>query len=304
MTVLQCCNLARSALLVLAAGLTAAALPAGAAAVPRVIVLGFDGMDHALVERLIAEGRLPNLARLAREGRFAPLGTSVPPLSPVAWSDFITGMDAGGHGIFDFIHRDPRTMIPYLSTSRTEVEDTPFKFGKYQICPLAKTELLRYGKPFWEVLEERGVETTVLRIPANFPPSGAASRELSGMGTPDILGTYGTFAFYTSKLFAFAGEEVSGGEVFEVDAFDNVVEADLYGPANCWLVDGAKLKAPFTVYIDPVEPAARLVVGEEERILQVGEWSDWVPVEFETVWFDPGGPLHAMARFYLKAVRP
>ncbi|MEE8561509.1 MAG: alkaline phosphatase family protein, partial [Gemmatimonadota bacterium] len=53
----------------------------------RVIVLGFDGMDHALTSRLISEGRLPNLARLAESGSFAPLETSIPPQSPVAWSD-------------------------------------------------------------------------------------------------------------------------------------------------------------------------------------------------------------------------
>ncbi|MEE9576758.1 MAG: alkaline phosphatase family protein, partial [Gemmatimonadota bacterium] len=62
---------------------------------PRVIVLGFDGMDYGLTSRLISEGRLPNLARLAESGSFAPLETSIPPQSPVAWSDFITGMDAG-----------------------------------------------------------------------------------------------------------------------------------------------------------------------------------------------------------------
>ena len=78
----------------------------------RVIVLGFDGMDYALTKEMIARGRLPHLARLAAQGTFQPLGTSTPPQSPVAWSNFITGMDAGGHGIFDFIHRDPPKTQP------------------------------------------------------------------------------------------------------------------------------------------------------------------------------------------------
>ena len=63
-------------------------------------------------------------------------------------------------------------------------------------------ELLRHGEPFWELLEQHGIDTTIVRMPANFPPSGQATRELSGMGTPDLLGTYGTFSFYTSGLFA------------------------------------------------------------------------------------------------------
>jgi hypothetical protein len=76
----------------------------------KVIVLGFDGLDHALTEQMINAGRLPGFARLANSGGFAPLGTTVPPQSPVAWSTFITGLDPGGHGIFDFVHRDPVTM--------------------------------------------------------------------------------------------------------------------------------------------------------------------------------------------------
>ena len=56
---------------------------------------------------------MPNFARLAARGSFAPLGTTIPPQSPVAWSTFITGLDPGGHGIFDFIHRDPETLTPY-----------------------------------------------------------------------------------------------------------------------------------------------------------------------------------------------
>ena len=93
--------------------------PGGAEAADdrRVIVVGIDGMDWGLTEQMMAAGELPNFSKLARQGSGGPLGTSVPPLSPVAWSDFITGMDAGGHGIFDFIHRHPDTMAPYLSTS-------------------------------------------------------------------------------------------------------------------------------------------------------------------------------------------
>src|SRR3954462_10516219 len=86
----------------------------------RVIVLGFDGLDYNLTRDLMARGRLPNFSRVATRGAFGPLGTSIPPQSPVAWSSFITGLDPGGHGIFDFVHRDPKTLEPLLSTTRTE----------------------------------------------------------------------------------------------------------------------------------------------------------------------------------------
>jgi predicted AlkP superfamily phosphohydrolase/phosphomutase len=81
---------------------------------PGVFVVGVDGLDPVILERMIDAGEMPTFARLRAEGSFQTLGTSVPPQSPVAWSNFVTGMNPGGHGIFDFIHRDPAT---YQSTS-------------------------------------------------------------------------------------------------------------------------------------------------------------------------------------------
>ncbi|MBS3744811.1 MAG: alkaline phosphatase family protein, partial [Wenzhouxiangellaceae bacterium] len=66
----------------------------------RVVILGFDGMDPVLAQRWMDEGKLPNFKRVAESGHFQPLGTSNPPQSPVAWSDFATGEHAGAHGIF------------------------------------------------------------------------------------------------------------------------------------------------------------------------------------------------------------
>jgi predicted AlkP superfamily phosphohydrolase/phosphomutase len=267
----------------------------------KVIVLGFDGMDYGLTRQLLEEGRLPNFARLEATGGFTPLGTSIPPQSPVAWSNFITGTDSGGHGIFDFIHRDPATMFPYLSTTRTEGSSETLKLGKWQI-PISggKVELLRRGEPFWEKLERRGVETTVIRMPANFPPSGTATREISGMGTPDILGTYGTFSFFTTNPESY-GDNVSGGHVYRATLRDGMFEGTLNGPDNPFLVEPTKVESAFTVYVDPVDEAVMLVVGDQERVLTRGEWTEWLPLEFPLVVTQK---LHGMARFYLKAVRP
>ncbi len=272
----------------------------------KVVVLGIDGMDYSLTKQFMDAGIMPNFSRLAAQGHFSSLETSVPPLSPVAWSNFITGMDSGGHGIFDFLHRDPDTIIPYLSTSRAENEEPTSLWGCWQIPGAGSVEQLRRGTPFWEVLERHGVETTIVRMPANFPPSGTASRELSGMGTPDLVGTYGTFSFYTSELFAFGGQDVTGGEVYEAWPEDGVVQATLYGPPNPFVSDhdgcrGEKLTLDFSVYLDPEEDVAKLVVGDEERVLKVGEWGGWLPVELEMI---PTQTVRGMTRFYLRQVRP
>lgn len=266
--------------LVLAAGLLLGSCGRAGGNGRNVIILGFDGMDWGLTRQMMDDGQMPNFARMAAEGVGQPLGTSVPPLSPVAWSDFVTGLDSGGHGIFDFLHRDPATRIPFLSTS----EQLPD--GSY--------ELLRHGTPFWEVLEEAGIETTILRMPANFPPSGSATRELSGMGTPDIHGTPGQFYYYTTE---FDTRDINGGEIHQLRFFNQKAEGKLFGPE----VDGKKVTVPFDLYVDVEEPVAKLVVGEEERILGVAEWSDWLPVSFPV----PGVvDLQAAARFYIMELDP
>ena len=64
-----------------------------------------------------------------QQGSFRRLTTSIPPQSPVAWSNLITGMNAGGHGIFDFIHRDPKNFQLYFSTSKVEGPTHSFQIG-------------------------------------------------------------------------------------------------------------------------------------------------------------------------------
>jgi predicted AlkP superfamily phosphohydrolase/phosphomutase len=268
----------------------------------RVVVLGFDGLDHGLTAELMARGRMPHFARLAAQGTFGPLETSIPPQSPVAWSTFITGLDPGGHGIYDFVHRDPRTMTPYLSTTRVVPEGRAIPIGPWRL-PLSggSIEQRRRGRPFWEVLERHGVQTTIIRMPANFPPSGTATRELSGMGTPDVLGTYGTFSLYTSEPFAFRGRTVEGGVVQRVVVEGGVVRAAIEGPLNPLRVSREPVRAPFTAYVDASAQYVKLVVGAEERLLAAGEWSDWVPVVFRLA---PGQTLRAQCRFYVKAIVP
>jgi predicted AlkP superfamily phosphohydrolase/phosphomutase len=112
--------------------LIAAAAVAGTllAATPpsRVVVLAFDGVDGGLVEGMIASGRLPNLAALAARGGYTPLTPPVPPQTPVSWTSFATGLDPGGHQIFDFLKRDPADMTPTFAVA--EEKEVPFLLGK------------------------------------------------------------------------------------------------------------------------------------------------------------------------------
>jgi predicted AlkP superfamily phosphohydrolase/phosphomutase len=269
----------------------------------KLIVLGIDGFDAQLAERWVADGRLPNLGKLMSEGRYMRLGTSNPPQSPVAWSDFITGHDSDEHGIYDFVHRDPADRSPYLSTSRT---DPPrmFTVGSYEI-PLGGggVELLRKGKPFWEVLGERGIPSTVFQVPANYPPSEAEhNRSVSGMGTPDLLGTYGTFHAFTDDR-ALAKKSVAGGRLYFLDFEDGVrAQASLHGPPNPFSTSHAALEVPVEVVIDRQHRDALVRIGERSHMLKEGEWTEWIPVSFEAGTFAPAMP--GMVRALLASVSP
>jgi len=286
----------------IAAGLLAAGLSSLAqdGNKPKVVVLGFDGMDPRIAQKLLEEGRMPNFQRLSEKGTFSRLETGIPPQSPVAWSNVITGCNPGAHGIYDFMGREPDTYMPYLSTTVTQEPDKTIKLGKW-VIPLTsgKVSLLRGGTAFWEVLEDYDIPTVMLRIPSNFPPSGKKTRSISGMGTPDILGTYGTFSFFTTKPYVIT--DMTGGRVYIVSSFDNKVEAKIKGPVNTFLADRPDAEIPFTAYLDPDYRAAKIVVQDEEVLLSEGEWSDWVTLKFKLM---PFASAQGIVRFYLKSVKP
>ena len=83
----------------------------------KVVVLGFDGADHKLVSRFLSEGKLPNLANLARQGGFSPLRPTIPAQTPVSWSTFSTGLSPGRTQIFDFLKRNPKTYRPEFAVA-------------------------------------------------------------------------------------------------------------------------------------------------------------------------------------------
>src|SRR6266852_380147 len=75
---------------------------------------------------MLERGELPNLARIRHSGSYSRLRTTYPAQTPVAWSSFATGTNPGGHGIFDFISRDPATYLPDAALSRFERPKSAF----------------------------------------------------------------------------------------------------------------------------------------------------------------------------------
>ena len=287
---------------------------------PGVFVLGVDGMDPLILRRLIDEGKTPHLAALALVGSFEELGTSNPPQSPVAWSNFVTGMDPGGHGIYDFLHRDPKTYLP-ISSATAAVNDpgTFVQVGGYTLPVIAGDAILnnRTGTPWWDVLYSAGVDVEVYRIPGNYPVPASDAKTLAGMGTVDMRGGYGVYTWYTDKApVATAGHDIKGDvqlvtvEDFDLDGIGDTVKGTLKGAPDLFhLAPGALpgesdyLTASVTVAIDAEAPVALITVGDAQAVVAQGEWTPWMPVTFDAL---PAGAmaLAGTVRFYAKELRP
>ncbi len=278
-----------------------------AAGAKKAIILGMDGLDYGLFKGWLEAGRFPAFRKVfAGGGDFRPLLSSIPPQSPVAWSNFITGTNPGGHGIYDFMARDLKAENPYqfiiFSATETTAAKHTLRIGK-TILPLSGGTVrnMRGGKAFWQALEERGIPATVLRMPSNYPPSPTRQRTLSGMNTPDIRGTYNTFNYYTNEPAQVTEEAGGGGRVHEVYVIDNRVEGKIPGPNNSFRVDSPEAEIDFKVFIDPVNPAAKIVFQGQEFILKEKEWSGWKRLSFGLF---PTQSVGGICLFYLKEVRP
>ena len=137
----------------------------------RVVILGLDGMDPGLVTKYMREGRMPNFSKLAEQGVFRPLDTSVPSMSPVAWSTFATGVDASSHGIYDFLTRDPCSYAPILSSTDNVNANRQLNIWRYEV-PLCKArmKMLQKSQHFWKLIGEKNIFSIIQRVPITFPP--------------------------------------------------------------------------------------------------------------------------------------
>jgi len=297
---------------------TSAASDADAPAKPGAFVLGIDGMDPVILQRLMDEGKMPEFKKLAAEGTFQSLGTANPPQSPVAWSTFATGMDPGGHGIFDFVHRDPATYRPIASATPPPNEEVPGSLNLFgYILPLGGETVgnNRSGKPYWDYLHEIGVDTQVYRIPGNYPVPASEALTLSGMGTVDMRGEYGKYTWYTDDAFTKPKDNKADLELVTVDDEDldgkpDTVHTKLRGPPDIFHLEPGQLPGKndylvtdLTVHVDPEQDVLWIRVGGSEAIVREGEFTDWMHVSFDAL---PMGmlPLQGIVRFYAKEVRP
>lgn len=248
--------------------------------VRRFISVGLDGQDPRITERLMAEGKLPNLSKLAAQGCYHRIRTTYPSMTPVAWSSYSTGVNPGKHNIFDFLDRDRKTYLPVLSSAEIGSVDKFLRLGKWKI-PLRRPEirLMRKSRPFWSILGEYRIWSTVLRVPITFPPDRFYGAELSAMSVPDLLGTQGTFLLFTTRRsdarFKEGGQrmELSGGP----DRFSTVIR----GPENAFRAGDPPLEIPMEIVLDRAAGRARVRIDGGEHALTPNQLTGWITLTFK-----------------------
>jgi predicted AlkP superfamily phosphohydrolase/phosphomutase len=262
------------------------------ARIKRLIVVGLDGQDPKLTDRFMQEGLLPNFDRLARMGCYRRLRTTFPSLSPVAWSSFSTGTNPGRHNIFDFLDRDRQTYLPLLSSTRVGKVPRFLKLGRYRL-PLGKPSLrlLRRSKPFWTILGEHRVWSTILRVPITFPPDNFYGAELSAMSAPDLLGSQGTFLLYTTRPSS--GRFKEGGIRVPVALEGDRIVATVQGPENTFLEGSPPLEIAMRVSLDRARRLVHVDLGDAHVDLTPGQLSDWVRLRFRAL---PGIDVTGLSR--------
>jgi predicted AlkP superfamily phosphohydrolase/phosphomutase len=268
------------------------------AKIKKLIFLGLDGLDPSLAERYMAEGKLPNLSRLREMGGFHRLRTTFPPLSPVAWSTFATGVNPARHNMFDFLNRNLRSYLPELSSSRVREPERVLSIGKYRI-PLSRplVEMHRKSRTFWQILGRHQIASTILRVPITFPPEKFNGRMLSAMCTPDLLGTQGTFALYTTRT---AGEFLDGGNRFHLDPRDGLYHGEIAGPDNRMEAGAGQMTIPFTLRKRGPASVTLRISGERYE-LSLGEYTPWVTLTFKASF---GIAVTGIVRFLLTEIEP
>ena len=270
----------------------------------RVVILGLDGMDPGLTTKFMRDGRMPHFEKLANHGVFRPLDTSVPSMSPVAWSTFATGTDASQHCIYDFLTRDPCTYAPMLSSTDIVSAKRVLNIGRYMV-PLGKArmKLLQKSQHFWKLLGEKNIFSIIQRVPITFPPVPFKNGMLlSGMCVPDLRGTQGTFSFFSTETNDGEAKFV-GGEQTVLRRTGNSIRSRIVGPDHTMLRSGGRMTLPFTLEIAPDGESAEITIEsvEEPVTLKVGEYSDWVELAFSA---GLGIKVRGIVKLYLISTTP
>lgn len=225
------------------------------------IVVGFDAFDPSIFEDLYNQGKMPNLGRYVDNGSYARLQIANPAQSEVSWTSLATGLNPGGHGIFDFVHRNPSTYALHVSMLPTTKKLMGVQFMRAHNAPT-----------LFDAAVQQGYPATSLWWPVTFPARFESPvRTLPGLGTPDILGRLGA-GIYFSPITGLADEAFKTNIELLQDIGEGRYRGLLPGPSR---KKGAELR-PATLQMEldlGDKNHAHLKLDKQNMELTKGIWS-------------------------------
>jgi predicted AlkP superfamily phosphohydrolase/phosphomutase len=251
----------------------------------RTIIVGFDSFDPGVFESLQQAGKTPNLAKYVERGGYSPLEVCSPPQTEVSWTSIATGVDPGSHGIFDFVHRDPQTYLPYVSLLPTKQS----MVGEQFVPPYTT-------KTLFHEAADMGFPSTALWWPALFPARPEIPvATIPGLGTPDIRGQLGVGTYLTTEPHELKKTKVIALKPQAKNRFG----ADLEGP-QVKTKEGMR-PAVLALGLEVLdETSAVLTIGDQKLRLSIGEWSPIFEVKFKAGF---AFTVHAITQAILTEVK-
>lgn len=152
----------------------------------KLLVIGLDGATWEVINPLLEQGKLPNLARLMKDGSHGHLKSTIPPFSPPAWASFMTGMNPGKHGIFGFVNFNPQS---YSQIDSRLVTSSPL-----------------VGRTIFDILSQFDYRLAVISVPITYPAWPINGFMVSGEPCPDNPKSFvypETFADSLNRRYAF-----------------------------------------------------------------------------------------------------
>jgi len=129
----------------------------------RVLVIGLDGATFDVLNPIMEQGLMPHLKYLVSTGASGILNSTKPPITPAAWTTFMTGIGPGRHGVIDFERYDPSTNELKFN-NRLEIKE----------------------KTIWQILSEKKFLVGSIHLPMTYPPQQVNGFMVSGFETPSI----------------------------------------------------------------------------------------------------------------------
>lgn len=214
----------------------------------KVIIIGWDGATFDIINPLVAAGRLPNVAYLMKNGVWGRMESTIPPLTPTAWTSLITGVNPGKHAIFDAMLYSPGARkMSFVNAS------------------------MRKSKPVWSILSEAGRKVGVLNVPVTYPPDEVDGFVIPGMFTPegadnftypgglkdDLMRTFGHY-FIECNYSSSPSSYLKSIRSVDVD-FREKVASYLMGKYDwdfffCVFMSSDRVQHFFWKYLDPSHP--------------------------------------------------